>query len=161
VPYTRRLTLPDIYFLDSTNITSFKSVDEHVFVRYLNPTDIDLRSIFETLATRNHQKFAFGIATDVSLANAENIPVPSIVCYKPSEGEQELSYGEWGLESLDSFIEASTTPLIGELTRRNEMKYLQAGKSLLYIFAVTPSERSHYQSLPKTLARSTESTSTS
>lgn len=139
--------------MDSINISDFKSIDEYVVVAYLNPEDNESKSTFERLAAGSHHKFSFGMTTDVRLANAENVPIPSIVCYKTSDGEQEIFSGEWRLRTMESFIEASTAPLIGELTRRNEMKYLQVGKSLIYIFAVTPSERSHYQSLLMPLAK--------
>lgn len=151
--YIQRSRLPDVSLLDSTNITSFKSVDEYVFIAYLGLNDSESKTTFESLAARNHHRFTFGLSTDVRPTNAENVPVPSIICYKASENERTVFSGEWRLKSLETFVETSTVPLIGELTRRNEIKYLQAGKSLIYAFAITSSERLHYQSLLKSLAK--------
>jgi protein disulfide-isomerase A1 len=139
--------------LDSNNRASFKIIDEYVFIAYLAPDDTASKSLFESLAARNHHRFSFGLASDVRLAKAENVPVPSIVAYHQSEGGKEILSGDWQLKTLADFVERTTAPLIGELTRRNELKYLQAGKSLLYIFASASSERSHYQDMLKPLAK--------
>jgi protein disulfide-isomerase A1 len=90
------------------------------------------------------------------------------------EGEQEILSGSAGTEALEKFMETATAPTIGEMTRRNEMEYLkvhhpfpsskkrikltfalilQAGKSLVYIFALTESERSAYRATLKPLAK--------
>ena len=153
VSYVRRSTVPVLSILTSTNLSSFRSIDKHVFIAYLDPRDADSQSLFEELAVRHHHRFTFGLVTDSRLANAENIPTPSIIAYHKSEGDQETFTGEWRLRNLEAFIERTTTPLIGELTRRNELKYLQAQKSLLYIFAETPKERAHFQELFKPLAK--------
>jgi protein disulfide-isomerase A1 len=129
-------------------------------------------STFTDLASRNHHKFAFGIASNANLAKAGSIPVPSLVCYKAWEGEQEILSGQSGIEALEKFMETATTHPIGEMTRRNEMRYLkvrplsptekggrtdihilQAGKSLIYIFTLTESERSTYRASLKPLAK--------
>jgi protein disulfide-isomerase A1 len=92
----------------------------------LTSRDADLKSAFTELASRNHYKFAFGIASSVSLAKASNIPLPSIVCYKIGEGEQEIFSGQSEIDALEKFMETSTALPIGDMTRRNEMKYLKA-----------------------------------
>ena len=139
--------------MTTTNITSFKSIDKHVFVAYLDPKDTDSGSIFQNLATRNHHRSSFGIVTDARLAKAEKVHVPSIVVYKTSERAEETFTGEWRLKTLEAFVETVSKPLIEDLSRRNEMKYLQAGKSLLYIFAETSAERLYYQTLLQPLAK--------
>lgn len=131
----------------------FKSIDEAVFVAYLSPTDGWLKTAFESLGARNRDRFSFGITSNVRLADLEGVGVPSIVCYKPTEGEREIFSDEWGWKALEAFVETATAPLIGEFTRRNEIKYLRAGKSLIYTFYTSASERAHYQSLLKPLAK--------
>ena len=153
VAYIRRLTLPIVSNLDSNNMASFKNIDEHVFVAHLTSDDTTSQSLFKSLAARNYHRFSFGLASNVRLAKAENVPIPSIVAYHHSEGGKEFFSGDWQLKTLAEFVERAATPLIGELTRRNELKYLQAGKSLLYLFASTSSERSHYQEILKPLAK--------
>lgn len=77
------------------------------------------------MAKRHSDKFAFGLASDKKLAQSENLPFPSIVCHKGEDGEREIFSGEAGLDVLQKFIESATAPLIGEFTRRNEMKYMK------------------------------------
>jgi protein disulfide-isomerase A1 len=94
------------------------------------------------------------------------------VCYKILEGEQEILSGQSGIDALEKFMETATALPIGEMTRRNEIEYLKvrhpslavredktdfrilkAGKSLVYIFALTESERSAYRASLKLMAK--------
>lgn len=84
-----------------------------------------VKSTFATIATRNSGKYAFGIVSDASLAKADNLPFPSIVCYRSDEGEKEILPGKPSINELQRFVETSTEPLIGDMTRRNELKYLK------------------------------------
>ena len=156
VSYVRRSRLPVLSTLESTDVSGFKIIDEHVFIACLNPEDADIKSIYEELAGRNHHRFTFGIVTDTSLATAENIHSLSFLGYHSVGAGQEALTGEWRLRSLEAFVERTTLPLIGELTRRNEMKYLQAGKSLLYILAEKAEERLQFQALFNSLAKKYE-----
>jgi protein disulfide-isomerase A1 len=126
--FVRRSTLPPVSIVDKTNITSFKSIDDAVFVAYLPPKARDLESHFTTLASRNHHRFVFGIASDEGVAKLENIHTPSIVCYKPEDGAQEVLTDINGIKTLEIFIQTATEPLVGELTRRNELKYLKVDR---------------------------------
>jgi protein disulfide-isomerase A1 len=90
-----------------------------------------LKSAFIELASRNHDKYTFGLASDKRLAEADNVQVPSVVVHKSKEGEQEVLPGPSGIDTLEKFVEAATAPSIGEFTRRNELKYMKAGPLLL------------------------------
>jgi protein disulfide-isomerase A1 len=130
VSFLNRATLPTISTLDSKNITDFKSVDEAVVIAYIPEEQMALKSAFTELASRNHDKFTFGIVTDKLLAQAENVQVPSVVVHKPREGEQEILSGPSGIDALEKFLETATAPPIGEFTRRNELKYMKASLAL-------------------------------
>jgi protein disulfide-isomerase A1 len=121
-----RSTLPIVSILDEKNTTAFKAMSEVVFIAYLTSKDADLKSTFTELAIRNHRRFAFGIASGASVNKAGSTPLPSIVCYKIGEGEQEILSGQSGIDALEKFMEMATVALIGEMTRRNEIKYLKA-----------------------------------
>ncbi len=139
--------------MNSDNISEFISTDKHVFVAYLDPQETQLASIFESVARRNHHKFTFGVATDLQLAKAQGAHSPMIIAYHESGEEQERFTSEWHLKAVEAFIDSTTSLLIGDLTRRNELKYLKSGKSLLYIFAETSEERINYQSSFTPLAK--------
>ncbi|KAE8453967.1 hypothetical protein EG329_007743 [Mollisiaceae sp. DMI_Dod_QoI] len=153
IPFLHRAVAPTISIVDQKNITTFLSSDETIFIAYTTPEDNHLQSTFAALASRNHDKYAFGIATDMSLANAAGITLPSVVCIKPGEGEQEVLSGEAGIDAMEKFIETATAPTIGEFTRRNEMKYMKAGKSLVYFFAKSEAERDAYKASLKPVAK--------
>ncbi|KUJ15828.1 uncharacterized protein LY89DRAFT_97094 [Mollisia scopiformis] len=153
IPFLHRAVAPTVSLVNQKNITTFTSSDETVFIAYTTPEDHHLQSTFAALASKNHDKYAFGIATDKNLANSAGITLPSIVCLRPGEGEQEVLSGEAGIDAIEKFIETATAPTIGEFTRRNEMKYMKAGKSLVYFFAKTEAERDAYKAPLKPVAK--------
>jgi protein disulfide-isomerase A1 len=126
VPYLNRATLPIVSTIDQKNITAFKYADEVVVIAYFPQEEKTLRSAFTEIASRHHDKYTFGIVSDRSLAQAENIPLLSTVVYKPQEGEHEILSGPAGIDTLERFLGQATAPLIGEFTRRNELKYMKA-----------------------------------
>ena len=144
-------------------------MDEAVIIAYIPEEEKTLKAAFVELASRNHDKFTFGIASDKTLAKAVNIQIPSVVVHKPKEGEQEVLPGPSGIDALESFLETATAPSIGEFTRRNELKYMRAGfhsfptksqlteikagKSLVYYFTRTPQDRETYRESLKPLAK--------
>jgi protein disulfide-isomerase A1 len=101
-------------------------VDEAVVIAYIPEEQTALKSAFTELASKNHDRFTFGLVKDKSLAQAENLQVPSVVVHKPREGEQEVLPGPSGIDALEKFLETATAPPIGEFTRRNELKYMKA-----------------------------------
>jgi protein disulfide-isomerase A1 len=131
VSFVNRATLPTISTLDSKNINDFKSSDEAVVIAYISEEQTALKSAFKELASRNHDRFTFGLVTDKSLAQVEIVHVPSVVVHKPKEGEQEVLPGPSGIDALEKFLETATAPPIGEFTRRNELKYMKASVALL------------------------------
>lgn len=168
--FLNRAVLPVVSALDQNNITEFKSGDEAVIIAYIPEEEKTLKAAFVELASRNHDKFTFGIASDKSLAKAVNIQIPSVVVHKPKEGEQEVLPGPSGIDALESFLETATAPSIGEFTRKNELKYMRAGslsfrtksqltteikagKSLVYYFARTSKDRETYRESLKPLAK--------
>lgn len=100
------------------------------------------------------------------------MPFPSIVCYKTREGERLPFSGQPRLDTLEEWAEKAAMPLVGEMTSKNEMYYLKArtsaqfpgvdktnlynlqtGKSLVYIFALTESERSTFRAALSPVAK--------
>jgi len=124
LPYVARATLPSISKLGKRNITEFKGMDEAVFIAYPSANDEHLRSAFQTLATRNQDRFSFGV-TDPSLGRAEQISPGCVVCYRKEYREQKMLCGESKLETLENFMEMATEPAIEEMTRKNELRYLK------------------------------------
>ncbi|KAL2071719.1 hypothetical protein VTL71DRAFT_12954, partial [Oculimacula yallundae] len=148
----KRAILPSVSILEIPDIISFKTSDEYVLIAYLSAADSHLEASFTNVAKRHSDKFTFGIAKDPAGARNENVPFPSIVCYK-ADGDQEIFSGEAGVNALQDFVDTATAPTIGEFTRRNEMKYMKAGKSLVYYFTSNAEDRSAYVASIKPLAK--------
>jgi len=130
IPFINRATFPVISTLNLNNITDFKFADDAVIIAYIADDQTALRSAFTELASRNHDRFTFGIVSNKNLARADNIQIPSVVVHKPMEGEQEVLPGPSGIDALERFLETATAPAIGEFTRRNELKYMKASPPL-------------------------------
>ena len=124
LPFLRRSERPVVSTLEKRSLPSFKYIDEDVFVAYMDPKDTELKSRFTTLAAHNRATFTFGIVSDAALARDEKVTLGCVVRYKVGEDEQTLC-GQSRIDILQDFVEKSTAPLIGEMTRRNQLKYLQ------------------------------------
>ncbi|PBP19962.1 hypothetical protein BUE80_DR009202 [Diplocarpon rosae] len=144
VSYMKRAELPEVSVLDHKNITSFKSVDGAVFIAYVTGFQHRLALLFAGLAKRYHDRYTFAMVTDSSLVKREGLQYPTIMCYKRSESKQHLFPVEVEVLDLEQWIANVTTPLVGEFTRRNEMKYLKAGKSVVYFFYSSSENRDEY-----------------
>jgi len=125
IPFLHRVTSPTVSLLNQENITSFITSDETVFIAYISPENHHLHNTYTALATKYHSQYSFGLSTSFQLAKSASLSIPSIVCIRPNEGEQEVLSGEARLDQIEKFIETATAPIIGEFTRRNEMKYMK------------------------------------
>ncbi|KAI6711314.1 hypothetical protein JHW43_006144 [Diplocarpon mali] len=144
VSFMKRAELPEVSVLDHKNITSFKSVDGAVFIAYVGGLQDRLALLFSSLARRYHDRYAFAIVTDSSLVKREGLQYPTIMCYKRSESKQHLFPVEVEVLDLERWMANVTTPLVGEFTRRNEVKHLKAGKSIVYFFYTSSETRDEY-----------------
>ncbi|KAG9243192.1 thioredoxin-like domain-containing protein [Calycina marina] len=155
VSFARRTMTKGLVYVQKDQLKSFKTSDDVVFL--LNPGGADdrhLRKNYHILASRHTDRFTFGIA-DKALDKSEVVAPGTVVRYMTNE-EPKLNTGEVTLSALERFVEAASAPAIGQVTRRNEMKYLKSGKSIVYIFATTDAERSAFKSSLRSLARQFE-----
>ncbi|KAI1858043.1 uncharacterized protein JN550_012936 [Neoarthrinium moseri] len=145
VSFLRRASRPTVTLLDERKITAFQSIDDAVVVAHLNARDTHIQEAFKSLASRFKDRASFG-----SLETTEQT---TIVCYNNRDNEQSTTSDLAAIDSLPSFVSACMTPLIGEFSRRNEVKYFQSGKSLVYFFAETREEREAYVNVIKPIAK--------
>lgn len=118
IPFLRRVLRPTISPLDNNNITSFLSVDDIVFIGHIYPADENVLDRFNALAGKYHDRFSFGLTS---------VPTPpsAIGCYNNADNIQKASADLTTIESLSSFVKQCSTPLVPELSRRNELAYLK------------------------------------
>lgn len=118
-----RSSLPAVTILDERNLTAFKSVDKALFIAYPAQGDTNLKRNFRALAERHQDKFSFGMIETV-LNEIDGVSPDCVAFYREGIASKMLC-GHSKLESLEHFLETATTPIVGELTRRNESKYLK------------------------------------
>ncbi|KAH8600052.1 thioredoxin-like domain-containing protein [Bisporella sp. PMI_857] len=151
--FLSRSLLPVVSIIDKKNFTAFQSKDEAVFIAFpVTGSEEAMFSSMASLAARNRDRFTFGVASQ-ELVKSQTAHAGCILAYVTENGEPQKLCKEWKLDVLESFVEKATAPLIGEMTRRNELKYLKAGKSLVYVFAKTEAERDSFRSSLRVLAK--------
>lgn len=108
---------PALSALSSKNATSFLSIDDIVFVAHLQPEDnANLYERYLALAQRYHDRYSFAVTRGVRNQAA-------ISCYNNPDDMQRSTAELTTAESLEEFVRLCSTPVIPELTRRNEPQY--------------------------------------
>lgn len=147
ISFLRRAARPTITQLDEKMITAFQSIDDAVVVAHIHPRDAHIRTLFKSLAHRYHDRASFG-----QLETADD-EVSTVVCYNNKDNEQSTTSDLSAIDTLSSFVEACIRPLVGEFSRRTEVKYAQSGKSLVYYLAETREEREEYVEIIRSVAK--------
>jgi protein disulfide-isomerase A1 len=116
IAYLRRMQQPPVSTLDERNATSFVSADHVVFLSHIAAGDEDLPARFRSVADKYRDRFSFA-----TMATEERQSFLS--CYNNADDVQQSTVELDRVEALEHFVKACSTPLIPELTRRNEMEY--------------------------------------
>lgn len=126
VAFVKRASLPAVSTVNIDNITKLLDIDRLTFMAYLKEDDSSTRSRFTKVAEAFHDQFVFGVTHDAGLAAKETISFPSIVAYKTDVGDKDvLPLGAIPTRSdMEKFVLEASTPLIDELTMRNERNYM-------------------------------------
>ncbi|KAK0724359.1 hypothetical protein B0H67DRAFT_103111 [Lasiosphaeris hirsuta] len=135
--FLQRMLRPAVSHVGSKNTTSFLVDDDVVFVAQSAPGDTTLRDRFTTVAEKYRDRYSFAISSDASQQSI-------VTCYNNPDDLQRSTIELANPASLEAFIKLCATPLIPELTRRNEMTYYSSGKSLVHYFIHSPSQREAY-----------------
>lgn len=144
--------------LQEESIEPFKSVDEVVFIGYINSDDEPAQQLFADAAAKYRDEFSFALVSDEALIRTQNMASPTIVCHVAGDGETRTfnNFAEAG--GLDSFVEAASRRVIGELTPYNYQRLQQRGWPMVYLFAETEAGRAELrQSLHKSVKGNYES----
>ncbi|KAG9239732.1 thioredoxin-like domain-containing protein [Amylocarpus encephaloides] len=137
--FVQRSSRPVISVVDVNNLTEFQSIDTVVFILVIPNPDHEVKATFTRVATQYHSSFSFGVRVGPPNYKAH------VLCYKSHEDELEVFTGPLNPTAIEGFVKEASLPLVGQLTRRNEMKYLKSGKSLVYIFANTDASISTFK----------------
>lgn len=146
--FLRRSLRPTISRLDDKNITSFLSIDDVVVVAHIAPDDTATMGRFESLATWYRDRYSFAVQP------LKGEGRPWLACFNvPDDEGSELVELEGRVDAMERFVEKCATPLVVELTRRNEMQLLNMGKSLVHYFVTTDELRTAWIKEARKLAK--------
>lgn len=93
---------------------------------HINPRDAHVRTLFQSLAHRYRDRASFG--------QLETGGPSTVVCYNNRDDEQSTTSDLSAVDTLAAFVEACITPLVGEFSRRTEVKYAQVSTPDLGFF---------------------------
>lgn len=116
--------------MSEKNTTAFLSVDEVVFVAYLPSDDSVLKDRFEKIAKLYWDRFSFAVSETSQ-------PRALVVCRNNDNGVERKMTDFTTVDALQTFVKQCSTPLIPELTRRNELEYSSVSALKLLTLAGT------------------------
>ncbi|KAL2129593.1 hypothetical protein VTI74DRAFT_7547 [Chaetomium olivicolor] len=150
--FLRRTAWPAISHVDSKNVTAFQAIDDVVFVGHFGPPDTLLRRSFTKIAHTYHDRYTFA----TTVLDQRKHSRPMIECYNNPDGIQRSTTDIFRPLDLRNFIKLCSTPLIPELTRRNELSFYETRKSIVHYFVRDDKEREQYVTELRSLARKYE-----
>ncbi|KAF2971518.1 hypothetical protein GQX73_g2071 [Xylaria multiplex] len=143
--FLKRAVRPTITVLDEEKIGNFQSVDDAVLIARINPRDEHVATAFNKIASQFQDRASFG--------SLDTAGTTTVECYNNKDGQKFTLSDLAAVDALSKLVESCIAPLIGELTRANEMKYLQSGKSLVFFFATSSDEREEYVNKMRPVAK--------
>jgi hypothetical protein len=111
--------LPVLTHIQPSELDEFKKIDDVVVVAYLRPDQTALRDVFRSVAENHYPGLVFGYSTDLAMADAEGLAMPTIVCYKNVDGDNKAMSGHFKEEDVEAFLKMATKDVIGEVNERN------------------------------------------
>ncbi|XXG96354.1 hypothetical protein Hte_002636 [Hypoxylon texense] len=143
--YIKRAARPSVTNLKNEKIQAFESSDDYVVVARINSQDAHIKTAYNTLASQYQDRLSFG--------SAETTSATTVSCFNNQDSQQFTISDLTAIDALPKLIESCLTPVIGEFTRANEMKYLQSGKSLVFYFAPSSADRDAYVDAMRSVAK--------
>jgi len=113
---------PPLSTVTSQNTTAFLSTDDVLFIGHFGSSEEDttLRERFTKLAQKYRDRFSFALAGEGAGQDGKAM----ISCYNmPDELQRSITEELDHPLAMEQFVKICATPLIPELTRRNEVGY--------------------------------------
>ncbi len=156
--FLHRALRPTVTEVTEESLASAHSWDDVVFVGKFGPDDGYYSERYEALAAQYRDRFSFFFVTPLAGSGGDGDHGSSIRCWNREEeadGQPQVLTELWRVEALETFVTMCAQPLVPDLTTRKvEDRYGdQTGKSLVYYFAPTDSDKERYRSEIRPLAR--------
>ncbi|CAK7219560.1 tRNA (adenine(58)-N(1))-methyltransferase non-catalytic subunit trm6 [Sporothrix eucalyptigena] len=149
--FLRRAAHPSISSVDDKSLLTLLDADtnEITFVAQYGADDVTLAGRFVELAKGHADRHTFAVFKSPAKKTAS-----SVTCYRGSTQLAVRSGPKLATTTaLDTFLELCTAPLVVDLNRRNELRYMGLGKSLVHYMYRTASERRAYVKAVQPLAQ--------
>ncbi|CAO2658601.1 Nn.00g063240.m01.CDS01 [Neocucurbitaria sp. VM-36] len=134
--FVRRHELPVLSHIQAYDIQAFKTIDDIVVIAYLRPDEEELLRTFRYVA-EGHDEYVFGFVTDAAIADAEDVAMSSIVCYKNLDGDHRSLGGHFSEADVESFLKTASKYAVKEFKERDVEDFMLPGKLTTYIFTTS------------------------
>jgi len=114
--FVQRALRPTLSTVTEKNQTEFLSVDDVAFVAHLSPDDAVLGERVSALAESYRDRFSFAVSPSTKTGRG-------ITCRNTINSVEHTVTDMSTVDALPNFVKLCSTPIIPELTRRNEMEY--------------------------------------
>jgi hypothetical protein len=135
--FVKKRELPILSHLQAPD-SKFRRIDSIVIIAFLAPDDKALLDVFESVAQRHHSDFVFGYITDSAVAEKENVPVPSIICYRNDDNDNLMLSGSFSTADVDALLASAKTSFIKNFREKDLNTFMQRDKLTVYIFTSSP-----------------------
>jgi hypothetical protein len=109
---------------DSDHLSKFKNIDDVVIVAYVSEEWNESKRIFLDIANKYYENFIFGYSQDKDIADIEGFTIPSIVCYKNTDGDHKILKGNFTERDVEAFLVTAPKMVIGDFSERNIEAYM-------------------------------------
>lgn len=110
--------------ISEAELARFKALDDVVFIAFLSAESQEAMEIFHSIAEEYHEEFVFGYTYDKKIAEKEGVTVPSIICYKNTDGDHKVLKGAFTSESVKDFLATAPKSIIGDFSERSVEAYM-------------------------------------
>lgn len=116
--YLQRMKKPPISVVNESNITSFATTDEIIFIAQFFDGDHYFEDRYVDMANQYRDRYAFAVGPEAAGSS-------SLQCINNANQEQFSTEKLSNPAAIENFIKQCTRPLVPELTRRNEAEYMR------------------------------------
>jgi hypothetical protein len=111
--------------ITSENIKEILSMGTSALIAYVDQNDDESRSIFTSFAKSHHNKFIYGITTDLTHAQSDAQKTPFMMLYNPLDQVNPIFQGPFEVSKLEAFARTYSSPLIGSFSLETYYTYTE------------------------------------
>jgi protein disulfide-isomerase A1 len=119
--------LPTVTHIQLDSYQHFQEIDDIVVIAYIHPDRKDqkaLLSVFEAVSAKHRHEFVFGYVDDLAVTSAETVNLPSVTCWRNTDGDDKVFNGPFTEADLDALLGSAKNGIIGDFSERNMHLYM-------------------------------------